>query len=317
MKRTVHKMFVLQGGALSVALIVVLVLVFNLRSNFVETQGRLESLQHRYQAFLERDTFPSEENVGVVLHNQALLNTYFNNISKRIRKAQVKPLSLEPAQFHQLLEETLEGKAGLRRKALSAQVRLPEKFAFGFDRYAAGALPDAKDIPQLVVQLKEVAALCEILFQARVAELIAIERHRFEDERLAAEQEAKSIRRKRSRRRGRATAASHAPPEVGKNLEHLLYDRDSYKISILTREDALWEALDAIVRSDVCMMITSLELETERIAFVGEQTGLRKPTFTSIGSIPRADRIVAGNERVSVVLEVDVYRMKRTSATSA
>lgn len=211
----------------------------------------------------------------------------------------------------------------LRNEAAEAEVKVAETVAFGFERYARGNLPMQEHVPRLVVQLRTIEALCQILFQSKVSELVSVQREVFDVERTqvpAADAPG--------RRGVRQPSEVVAAPTVAVEPEGVkgLYTRERYTLTFMATDPALRAVLNRMASAPMLMVVRNLELRnemavggapaqrlSERLRPRGEAqrpTGERERDARR----PQAaeERVVAGLERIRVVMELDVYRFERT-----
>jgi len=199
----------------------------------------------------------------------------------------------------------------LTSHAESQGVTLPERFTFGFSRYAAGELPAPADIPRLVTQLKAGEVIISLLFQSRISELISMERDIFDG---PAAQAAEVAEGRRGGRRG--TVAVNEGGKLPAAETNELYSVERFRVSFAGRETAVWDALNAIARATAFLKIVDVRLENQAAA--GGLIGKKQPP-TAVGgekAVPGVvaqypshdERVVAGRELVKADLVLDLYR---------
>src|ERR1035437_3051592 len=137
----------------------------------------LDAVTTSLQQLYRRDPFPAKANVRTEAENLKDVIDRYNELNELLRTGQVDLHPMEAADFMQFLEKSLRK---LRDRLQNARIKFPEKYAFGFDKYAGGQLPASGDIPRLVQQLKIIEAFCDILQKAAIVELVAIERDSFD-----------------------------------------------------------------------------------------------------------------------------------------
>lgn len=307
-------MVLMVGGGIAVALLIAaLVVLVRFQGQYATTTQELEKARLSLQQLNARNPYPSEENVKKTRENLAALTAQAQDMQDLLQKNQITGAKVEPAEFAPLLEKTSRR---LQQKAQESEVILPPGFAFGFPRYAEGALPSANAAFRLVGQLKAVETLCEVVFQSRIAQLDSLERDTFEEGGLTEDAAGTDGR------RGRRAASEAAPsvnivPRVETNE---LYSVERIALSFQGRETAVWDAINAIVRQPSFMVIADLRLENS-LAVVGN-LGKKTPVAVITGEkilIPQYpshdDRIVAGREYVIASLVVDLYHFHTAFAT--
>ncbi|MGD9612552.1 MAG: hypothetical protein AB7V22_06575, partial [Kiritimatiellia bacterium] len=290
----------------------------------------LSSAQKQLQRLTNRSTFPAPGNVQAMEKQLGIYREYLEGLKAEMKKGQRTAESVTRDRFRQLLEETLRQLAnGAREKG----VALPANFAFGFQRYAEGVLPAEEEMNRLVDQLSSVKALCEILYEAGIGELVAVERTTFEKDAQAAPVEEEYGRRSA---RGR-TEAAVAAPSVELEADPLgLYTREHYVLSYRAHDAANWRVLDRLAKAAPFVVATQMEIvNSARPAVLlppkAEAPPPAAPKPTSVAGwqapgspapvgapepevLPRELRIVAGQELPNVRLEVDFYRFVEPAA---
>lgn len=324
----------LVGGL--VALVLALILsfwLFSVRAQYHNEYSVLGQSQTRLNRLSTRSTFPSRENVETLKRQISIYDDYLDGLFQAMREGQRPPEPINRDRFRQLLEQTLRR---LVQAARAKTIALPPDFAFGFQRYAAGIPPEQKDLERLVDQLRSVALLCSILYEAGIGELVSIERTVFEDEAQVAPVEEEYGRR---RSRGRAE-----PEVVVKSTDLFrdpdgLFTRERYILSYRAQDEANWTILERLARGSPFVVVSKVEItNTARPAVVApapaeplleaaprpsvaatsgwQSPGAGRTTAAreAPAILPRELRVVAGQELPLVRLEVDIYRFAHEAA---
>lgn len=291
---------------------------------YAKAESELKSTKDRLDRLNRRNPFPSEENITVVQQNRDRIKDFVSHLQADFRTGQVAEETMEPAQFAPLLEKASRE---VFAKALAAGVKLPERFGLGFGRYMAGQLPSSNDIPRLVVQARSISTVCGILFEARISELVSVERTGFEGQ-GGADTGVNALRAPLSGAPDGASTSllSMGLPPVESNA---LFSAERIAVSFLSHENAAWEVLNGLARSPLFAVVKHVEFANEANAklLVGRQpvpgaapvrplpgTGPGGVGEAAPGSAPliiyprRDERVLAGRENVRVSLVVDVFR---------
>ncbi|HBA84960.1 MAG TPA: hypothetical protein DCZ95_12770 [Verrucomicrobia bacterium] len=321
-------MVLIVGGTISLVLILAaLVMLFRFHGAFKKVNSELQSSMNRLTFLHQRDPYPSEANVEQMRKQADLLQGFFTNLYGQLQVGQLEPENMESAQFPLLLERTIRK---LLDSSMTANVKLPARFAFGFDRYAKGELPSSSDIPRLVVQVKEVEELCNLLYKSKIGEIVSVTREVFEQGgSMAQPTEPQGGGRRRgmanqSEQNASATAIFPHQPDAGEQAG--LYSREHYTLTFASNDSSIREVLNAMARSPLFVVVSNLELDNagKSVKKGADILPAKAPAPSSsvvapAGSVPsavgakdtavsREQRIVAGREPVVVKLEVDVYR---------
>lgn len=310
-------MTLIVGGAVTLVLLIILfVLLLKFNSSYQKVNRQLQSAQQRLTILNGRDPFPSEENVIVVQTNLAVLQNFFRALMASLQQGQAVPRKLETAEFNLLLDRT---NRRLYQRAAAMKVALPPRFAFAFDRYAAGTLPDSVDVPRLVMQLESVDLLCGLLYASKVSEIMAIERPVFEASAGPAVTETFVDPRQQRYGGGQPEAPDEAPDDKYMDPSGL-FSREHYVLTFRGRDTAVLDFLNAVAANKRFVVVTRLQLENE--------TGIPKLGATVVsaagptpvapsGPATREQRIVAGREPVKIIVEVEVYRFQAPASGEA
>ncbi len=311
------------GGVALVLLIAALVLLWQARQSHLKVDSELTGQMQRITALKNGRPYPSAENLQMAQDNLVRMQVFVTNWVVALRANQVAPQPLESAAFARLLENVA---GGLRVKAQSSNVALPVQFAFGFDRYLnVGDLPLKNDIPRLYVQLYEIKDIAEVLFAARVSELVDIRRAAFDDQSGAVEMTDDAARTGRRGQRapdasaGNALLTSLAQPPARPGL----YDAESFILKFRAREAAVREVLRQLAQHNLFIVVSVLDLASPLPVAVAPRSaadgaaadpGLAATaTPTPAPALNRDERVMAGRELVTVTMRCDVYRFPEES----
>lgn len=260
-----HLGLLVSGGIAAVLAIVALVFLFRFLAGYTGVMGSLEASKASLEQLNARKPFPNEANVKLAQGSLAAMEQHFTNTLDALARGQFVPPPLEPARFPQFLQGTIRG---LNDAAASNNVAIPERFAFGFDRYARG-LPVKEDLPRLERQVFAVDQICRVLFEAKIKDIVSIDRHVFEDEaaRKAAAVTAAAGQPMRPEMMAAAAAGapgSAAPTEANEGyLEDSagLFVRERMIIVFDAKENAVWQALNNLARTRVFCVVSDLDIE--------------------------------------------------------
>lgn len=309
---------------------------------------RLETTARSLQQLGARKPFPNAENVARAETNRVRIEAFFQSAMGQFLKNQFDPPPMEPARFPQFLQRAI---GSMNLAVVSNNVAVPERFMYGFDRYARGQPPDKADIPRLARQIHAVETISKAIFSAKIREMMSIERHVFEDElREGAAALARSEEAEGAGERATGVAAGYFEDP------NKLYVRERLVYEFRARESAVWDILDALPRLSVFCVVSDIDiwndsgrptivnpadgqrlmetagrgvtaegLPAEEAAFLAAEplrarAAAAAPTPT--GAAPRRplkheERTVAGmTETLKVRLQVDFYSFRRPEAAA-
>lgn len=296
-------MVLVVGGAISLLLALILVVVLiRVRSSYVRVQRELNLEQQKLVRLNQRDPYPSDENVEIIQTNYVVLQKFFRELMALLRQGQEEPRAIEPAEFPVRLDRTIRA---LWQKAAAQKVVLPQRFAFGFDRYMLGTLPAREDVYRLVIQLDTIAHLCDVLFQCKINELVSVERPLFEASLRISTEETQ-------------WEAQEEQPELQEEEipyqdPSKLFTRERYRITFRGTDASVREVLNRLAAHRRFFAVSRVELDNEG----GVPTVAPPPSQPTSGVAPiltHEDRVVAGRELVRATISVDVYRFLTASA---
>lgn len=322
MKLRSNMVLVVGGGISLVLLIIALAVLLKFRGTYERVNRELQDNTTRLNVLKQRDPFPSAENVAVVQTNREQQDRFFAEVYERLRKDQIEPRQMESAEFPLLLEKASQK---LIKRAEESNVDLPPRFAFGFDRYAMGALPQAGDIPRLVVQLKMIEELCSMFYKSKVSDISILSREVFEQG-GGAEPSGGAESGRGGRRRAAQQSAADQDQKSGavSQDESGLFVRERFTIDFQCKDNVIWAVLNEMAESKLFIVVAEVELDNvvqdpKKLASVKTAQSAGSLGTATAGSVAgvagkaalpvsRDERIVAGRELVNVRMTVDVFR---------
>lgn len=140
-------------------------------------QSELDALRERRATLWARKPFPKQPNVEIIQRNAREMKAVVKDCLAVLRGPAIETPDLG--------ELDAKGKILVARRQMSealarAEVKHPEKFQFGFDRYTSYP-PKKEHIPMLLRQNAITMELVRLLAEARIFDLLAIRRVEFED----------------------------------------------------------------------------------------------------------------------------------------
>lgn len=317
------------GLVLAVLILVPAFLLYQGISRFSDTETRLKRSVAELKQHYARDPFPARENVERLKESARVLDEWYDSLVEALSEGQKEVEDKSPTAFMGLLsdvENRLEQIAGKR------DIKIPEGFAFGFERYDGGIPPSPDDVPRLTQQLAIVELVSRVLFAAGVDELNRVRREEFEKSSTVAAPAARGSSRTGRRRSPRSREPEEEKP-AARAASSELYDVLHFGVQFKAGEEALLKALNLLARVKVFVVVSSLELQTQgpdigvRIAtgvegsggLAGAERAVEVPMGVDLEHLPpRRERLVCGPrlaEPMVVNLEMDVYRFGHDTGT--
>ena len=319
-----HTVLIAGGGAALILMLGALFMLYRFYRAYDYVNKDLRSTMSQLRSLQECAPYPSRENAGLVRTHLMIFQDYFDKLFKALKKGQIEPVETEAAKFTPLLRD---GILRVSRRAQDAGMILPANFAMGMERYKRGNLPSKADVPRLVVQLKTIEALCGLLIDAKVAEVVSVNRGIFEQGVESRETSGGDLGRWGRWGPGGGAPAPEAPPAGSTQTETAdskgLFSIEHYTIEFKCHERSVWDVLNALAKSKLFVVVTSVTVVNDNSA---SKIAAKLPTQTmpdpspaspsvtvaTAGQKPESktqeQKIIVGHEVVKVVLDVDVYR---------
>lgn len=167
------------GGVITaVVAVVCIVMAVRASAQAALLQKKLKKLHGDLVAASTKDPYPSGANVTIQNQNVEAIEAKAAELMKGLSKAVIPVQAGTASSFVDRLEKA---RRELVKTAGAAGTLVPERFAFGFERWSDGAaLPDAAILVPLNRQLSAVVRTCEILFDAGALEISKIVREEIE-----------------------------------------------------------------------------------------------------------------------------------------
>ena len=233
----------------------------------VEEDLRQKSEQRRN--LWNRKIFPSNENVTLVRKNAEEAAALVGETSKVLRG---EPLQFEEIPGSQCKENIFK----VRREMLELlvdknQIKLPDKFQFGFDRYEVQP-PRNADTPMLQKQLHIVQELIQLVAEARFQEISLIRRVEFEPPPTTTTGGRSSSAESASRPPTSSPSTEPLLSMYGKfeyvNLPDYIYSVMPFELEVHGDTNALRNFLEALARAPHVFLPRIINIENEKKAAV-------------------------------------------------
>lgn len=328
MKLRKHMILVVGGGTALVLMLVALFMLYRFYRAYDRVNMGLQSTMGQLRTLQDRAPYPSRGNVKITQTNLVVFQDYFDGLFKSLREGQIEPVEMEAAKFTPLLRD---GILRVSKRAQDKGVKLPTAFAMGVERYKQGALPSGADVPRLVVQLKTLEALCDMLIDSKVSEIVAVKRAVFEQGGATQETPSGDAGRYGRWGPGAGAPAVDAAPAETTSAEVVdssgLFSVEHYTLEFKCHERSVWDILNALAKSKLFTVVTSASIANDSPV---PKIGAKAPVPTVPGASPASpasavpaaapaagqgpemktqeERVIAGREMVKVVVGIDVYR---------
>lgn len=332
--------------ALMIVMSVEVVLVVLIGLLLVSARARLgtasKGLKDAWSALVaiyHRNPFPERSNVEAMRRNRDDLEKEVKSLLDQMRKGQL-PAADEGDSPLQWVARLSKMQNDLRTRAIEARITMPEKFAFGFDKYDDGRPPPRNAVPRLSKQLKIVERICSVLYEAEAKEVAKIKRVEFES--ISASSPA----------RGRTEAPAAESGAEDKELtdeaifETLYKTPERFTFEFGAKEANLVRALNSLAKDPMFVVVASMEITSNSgVVQDGQETTVDRrkyrrralaggdpdnlfpepeegdedvrETKQNVDSRKRPQRIVSGKAQeanANIVMTIDVYTFRRPSS---
>src|SRR2546427_7772499 len=171
-----RNLFLVVGGVVALALLGFAIFFLLTRKNMVdEVTAELNTRTEEWKQLVASDPYPNQENIEKAKGEQKKLAEFLDQTRKFFVPVASFPTNLDGATFKNLLETTI---SGLVHDAEKSGVSLPSSnrydFTFKPQRSSLDFAP-ATLVP-LAMQVSEVKAICDVLFDARIHTLVGLRR---------------------------------------------------------------------------------------------------------------------------------------------
>lgn len=307
------------------------------RSSFTGTMERLQFSQTSLDQLRVANPFPSPANVNVAREDLAQREAFRAKLLQEMSRNQFEPLNVEPAAFP--LGPALQR---LRTAARQANVEVKTE-AFGFERYVADGVPASatNEVGRLTVQLQVIEHLCRVLFSGGILELVEVRRDEFEAPSAGASDAAAPGRLLRRTARAEAPVPAPTPEAAVAEEENRQYEVETVSLEFRCDPPVVWKVLNLLSADKSFLVVRDLQIQGEEpekietraeptptaatpaapapMAWAGGTPGPAPAAATNEVArlVPHRERILAGQEKVKVVLTVDACRFQLPEAEQA
>ncbi|MDF7798064.1 Amuc_1100 family pilus-like protein [Pontiellaceae bacterium B1224] len=274
--------------------------------------GLRQELQHLTR-LEQRNPYPSDANVEVLKNNLDELEFRVGELAAELKRDPFPRDSVEAAEFSARAQDVIER---FRNRAVRAGMQLPESLEAGFAQYASGgAVPEAAHVPRLSRQLYSVERVADVLVQSGVTSVSTISRDVFE-----VSDEPEMVRRRPVRNRPGSGGRKLQPPTASYTESDGIYSIEQIAVSFTASEEVVWRVLDLFAGAPHVMVVSGFSHQTQSDILAynpsavkrGEESDetvryLAEGILSGENALSRPERIISGDEQVSVRLTIDVY----------
>ncbi len=237
----------------------------------------LTSQVNSLSSLQKKSPYPTDENLKIISEGKKKYAEALADLKERIFK--MAP-PLEPITPQEFQDKLREGVNDLRKTAQSNNIKLPEKFFFGFDEYQS-QLPSPEAAPALNRDFKVVQKLLIGLLALPVEAINNLERE--------------------------APPVTTPTPAPKKSVETTPTPKTqilktTFKLSFTASQDKTRAAINIIPKSDAFLIIRSLTMENTKPAAPSK----KDPAIPSKDKNPTSLQVLLGNESVKTDLSLEI-----------
>ena len=270
------------SSILLVCLLIMVAIAYFASEAYTTYSAALESLTSQIDNFSssqKESPYPTDEYLKIISEGKKKYTDTLAALKERLFKMETPLEPITPQEFQDKLRE---GVNDLRKKAQTNNIKLPEKFFFGFDEYQA-QLPSPETAPALNRDFKVVQKLLISLLSLPVEAINSLER---EASPVATPTPApapnKSVE----------TTPTPKPPIL----------KTTFKLSFTATQEKTRAAINMIPKSDVFLIIRSLTMENTKPAAPSK----KDPAINSKDKSPTSLQVLFGNESVKTDLSLEI-----------
>lgn len=239
------KMLLMVGAVLAVLVLVLCgFMVTREMAALGKTQGALKKLRTNIETLRKTDPYPTSDNVAMQNQNVEVLQKKLDDMMAALQKSNFVVPEGTAAGFVDRLGKL---RKELLKMAEASGTRVPDKFAFGFDRWADGAsLPDATQLDELNRQLSVATVLCGVLFEEGALEVSKVIREEVAEPVAPVMADGES-----------ASTAEAAPVESAPTNR---FDRVRFTVEFLAQEPSFFRILNRLAADPMFMVVSSVAM---------------------------------------------------------
>jgi hypothetical protein len=310
-----HSVILMGGGVCAVLLLAALIFLFRALSDY-QAQGR--TLDRQYQRLAELDArqpFPSPENVAQERKNLEGFEYHAEELLAVLSRDPFPEDAADAADFSARAQDVIEQ---FQKRTTDAGVQIPGNLEAGFAEYASGgAIPELSDVPRLSRQLSAVEKVADILVRCSVDSIEILTRDLFE-------QQSDPFAEEKGRRGSRRGVTAKPPKDIRKIASVVqpegLYTIERVGTTFVATEQVAWAVFEELAAVPHFMVAADLEHATLTSVLTynpdsttpsdSEKEFLPGGILSGRTALSRPERIIAGNERVRISLQIDVYNFE-------
>lgn len=301
------------GGVIALALLGVA--GFYLWSNYQQDQevtAKLDETTDKFKSLLNRPLQPGGEgakvnNIQLLKDENARMDRFLQDVRARFGKREI-PTNISNRDFRAMLDNTIHD---LQRSADSLGITVPGKKDYWFTFAPQKTAVEFKNVEMLTHELMDVKDLCDILFSAKVSDIVGIKR-------VPASSEDNN--------------QTDFMPSDKKATTNEFAIITPYELRFQGFSSELARVLDRFTAAKRCFVVRSVAVDKAPTGEAGEtpqplmnpmmsryggRYGMPTPPPTAAPRPQRPANVLLDENKLLMVLQVDAVRLKEAAAPKA
>ncbi len=276
------------SSILLVCLLIMVAIAYFASEAYTTYSAALESLTSEntnFSSLQKKSPYPTDDNLKIISEGKKKYIDALAALQERILKMETPLEPITPQVFQDKLRE---GVNSLRATAQKNNIKLPEKFFFGFDEYQS-QLPAPEAASALNRDFNVLQKLLISLLSLPVEAINSLER------------EAPPVATPTPTPAPKKSVETTPPPKT-----QIL--KTTFKLSFTASQDKTRAAINMIPKSDAFLIIRSLTMENTKPAAPAK----KDPAIPSKDKNPTSLQVLLGNESVKTDLSLEIIDFPTT-----
>ena len=276
------------SSILLVCLLIMVAIAYFASEAYTTYSAALESLTSEntnFSSLQKKSPYPTKGNLTIISDGKKKYTEALKELQDRMSEMETPLEPITPQEFQDKLRE---GVNNLRKAAQSTNIKLPEKFFFGFDEYQS-QLPAPEAASALNRDFNVLQKLLISLLSLPVEAINSLER------------EAPPVATPTPTPAPKKSVETTPPPKT-----QIL--KTTFKLSFTASQDKTRAAINMIPKSDAFLIIRSLTMENTKPAAPAK----KDPAIPSKDKNPTSLQVLLGNESVKTDLSLEIIDFPTT-----
>lgn len=306
----------------------------NVSAEAAAKREEAEQLKGDVERVYSEKVFPSKDNIDRLKSEYSVIDSLRSDVTNELGKLVKEEIeNLSPSQFIDSLRK-LKAKWVKDAPVVEGEKCVAADFAFGFEKYVTGDLPEEANVPRLGQQMLIVNTLVNELYGAKVTKITSLVREGFDggasQVKAADDEEQGGRRNRRNRKNKQQNEETVQKSGAGvTSVRHRLFTAQHFTVGFNARQAALVDVLNRLAKAKIFAIVTDISVKKGGTGDVripvepakkddGASRGRRAKGQEAEGAVveaefselPAGSRLMSGPDLdplLEVVLELDVY----------